>query len=73
MAKKLHISRDVIFKEGRAWQWKQEARADPVASVFDVEFLTVAAQGTVTDENAESEDAVEADIPNEGSPYQGAW
>lgn len=70
VAKKLHISRDVIFEEGRAWQWKQDARADPVASVFDVEYYTVAGQGTVTEEDAGSEEAVAAD---EGSLVQGAW
>lgn len=51
ISKKLHTSRDVIFEESRAWDWKQEARADPVTAVF-VEQYTVAGQGTVT-ENAD--------------------
>jgi len=66
LAKKLHISRDVIFEEARAWDWKEKARHDPVASVFDVEFYTVAGPGTVV----ENEAAQPAE-PEQGSPTQG--
>lgn len=67
VAKKLHISRDVIFEEARAWQWQGEAQPDPIASVFDVEFYTVARQGTETDEAAD----VTLSEPN--TPNQGQW
>ena len=74
VAKRLHISRDVIFEEGRAWQWKEDARADPVASVFDVEFYTVAGQGTVTEENVDNgADGGAAVLAGDESPPQGAW
>ena len=49
VTKKLHISRDVIFEEGQAWNWKQQTQAEPVSSVFDVEYYTVVGQGTVTE------------------------
>ena len=68
LAKKLHISRDVIFEEARAWDWKEKARHDPVASVFDVEFYTVAGPGTVIGNEA----AQPAD-QDQGSPAQGQW
>lgn len=49
VAKKLHISRDVIFEESRAWKWNQEAKSDAGTPVFEVEHYTIAGQGTVTD------------------------
>jgi hypothetical protein len=60
IAKKLHISRDVIFEEGKAWNWQGEAQPDPTASVFDVEFYTVAGQGTVTDSAVTKTEGAEA-------------
>jgi hypothetical protein len=39
--KNFHISRDVIFEEGQAWDWKQEVNTEPGSSVFDVEFYYV--------------------------------
>jgi len=68
LAKKLHISRDVIFEEARAWDWKEKARHDPVASVFDVDFYTVARPGTVIGNEA----AQPAD-QDQGSLAQGQW
>jgi hypothetical protein len=47
VAKKLHISRDVIFEESRAWKWNQEAPPNADIPVFDVEYYTIAGQGTV--------------------------
>jgi hypothetical protein len=47
VAKKLHISRDVIFQESKAWDWKQETRAGSATPVFDIEFYSVAGRGTV--------------------------
>jgi hypothetical protein len=62
VAKKLHISRDVIFEEGQAWDWKHEAGAEPVSSVFDVEFYSVVGQRTVTEAAAtKREDAAISD------------
>ena len=49
IAKKLHISRDVIFEESQAWDWMQEAWVDPATTVFEVEQYTVVVQGTVTE------------------------
>jgi hypothetical protein len=58
VAKKLHISRDVIFEEGHAWDWKREAGNEPVSSVFYVEFYSAVRQSTVTEAAAtEGEDA----------------
>jgi hypothetical protein len=37
VAKKLHISRDVIFEESKAWDWDAQTHVDPVTSVFEVE------------------------------------
>ena len=44
-----------------------------MASVFDVEFYTVAGQGTVTEGAAETEEIVEPVDPDQGSPSQGKW
>jgi hypothetical protein len=72
VTKKLHISRDVIFEESKAWEWKLEARADPVASTFDVEFYTVAGQGTVT-ENEGAEQVADPTDSDYESPSQVQW
>jgi len=62
----------LVFKD-----WKQEARADPVTSTFEVEHYTVAGQGTVTESETESaaatEETAEPVIPDQGSPSQGQW
>jgi hypothetical protein len=50
ISRKLHISRNVIFEESKGWDWKPHAQADPVTSVFDVEFYTVAGQGIVNNQ-----------------------
>jgi hypothetical protein len=74
VAKKLHISRDVIFEEGQAWDWKQEVGAEPVSSVFDVEFYSVVGQRTVTEAvTTEGGDAVISDDLVQNSPAQGEW
>jgi len=76
VAKKLHISRDVIFEENKAWDWNKDTQAEPVTSVLDVEFYTVAGRGTVT----ENQNAAEIDEGNAdsvahdlGSPSQVQW
>jgi hypothetical protein len=46
IAKKLHISRDVIFEERRAWDWKEQTRAEAVDSGFDVEYYSIVGQET---------------------------
>lgn len=75
ISRKLHISRDVIFEESKGWDWKPHAQADPVTSVFDVEFYTIAGQGTVNDQqNAEAaEDLWEHENEHQGSPAQSQW
>lgn len=50
VARKLHISRDVIFAENRAWKWNQEVESGIGSTVFEVEHFTIARQGTVTDD-----------------------
>jgi hypothetical protein len=65
VAKKLHISQDVIFEEGRAWDWKKEKGADSVDSGFDVEYFSVVGQGTVTEPGAGDVAAVPADPEQE--------
>jgi len=65
VAKKLHISRDVIFEEGRAWDWNLQGRSNAADSDFEVEQYTVVGRTTVTEE-------VEADAvsgePGQNSP-----
>jgi hypothetical protein len=76
VSKKLHVSRDVMFEENRAWEWTDQARGDPVASVFEVEQFTIAGQGIVSDEHdgvAEIEEIAEPVTPNHGSPPHGQW
>jgi len=73
VTKKLHISRDVIFEEGQAWDWKQQTRAEPVSSVFDVEYFTAAGQGPVTESAAEFDEAAVSDGSVQNSPAQGEW
>lgn len=80
VAKKLHISRDVIFQESKAWDWKQETRAGSATPVFDIEFYSVAGRGTVpaepaTPENSENAAAQLADpaTPDQQSPLQDDW
>ena len=74
MTKRLHVSRDVIFEENIGWNWKQNKQSDPVRSSFDVEFYTVARQGTVT-ENSENvtENAADPGSQSGGSPSQIQW
>lgn len=57
VAKKLHISRDVIFQENEAWKWSGADQADPVVSRFEVEFFTVVRQGTAADSGDSEEQA----------------
>lgn len=74
MAKKLHISRDVIFQESKAWDWKQETRAGSATPVFDIEYYSVAGRGTVP-ENSEDAAAQPADPAtlDQQSPLQDDW
>jgi hypothetical protein len=37
VSKRLHVSRDVICEENRAWKWGNQARDDHVASIFELE------------------------------------
>jgi hypothetical protein len=72
VTKRLHISRDVIFEESKAWEWNNEAQADRVASTFDVEFYTVAGQGTITEFEG-AEELTDPTLPDQGSPSQVQW
>jgi hypothetical protein len=75
VAKKLHISRDVIFEENGAWDWDDHAHVDPVTSVFEVEQFSLVGQNT----KAEFEVDAALDIEgmakpvtlDQGSPPQG--
>jgi hypothetical protein len=60
VAKKLTISRDVIFEENRTWDWDDQAHVDPVISVFEVEQFSIVGQ------NAEAEFEVDAAVDIEG-------
>jgi hypothetical protein len=44
IAKKLHISRDVIFEENKAWDWGAQTHVDPVTTVFEVEQFSIVRQ-----------------------------
>jgi hypothetical protein len=70
LAKKLHISRDVIFEENRAWKWSREASAEPSVSVFEVEYFTIAGQGTITDNGGSGSESEDADA---GMHSPGQW
>jgi hypothetical protein len=74
--KKLHVSRDVMFEENRAWKWTDQARGDPIASVFEVEQFTIARQGIVSAEHdgvAKIEEIAEPVTLNHRSPPHGQW
>jgi hypothetical protein len=76
VSKKLHVSRDVMFEENWAREWIDQARGDPVASVFEVEQFTIAGQRIVSAEHdgvAEIEEIVEPVTPNHGSPPHLQW
>jgi hypothetical protein len=62
VAKKLHISRDVIFVENRAWDWSGETQANTVVPEFEVEHYTIAGPGTVP-EAGNTEQMAEGDDP----------
>jgi hypothetical protein len=49
VTKKLHISRDVIFEENRAWDWSADSQANTAVLEFEVEHFTIAGPGTVTE------------------------
>jgi hypothetical protein len=68
VAKKLHISRDVVFEENRAWPWKEEARGESAVPTFEVEFFTVVGQGTVEEDSEVA--AADSENPDQGSPSQ---
>jgi hypothetical protein len=75
VGKKLHISRDVIFEESRAWDWNAEAQTNTAALGFEVEHYTIAGPGTVTEfgnaeEMAEGEDPFGAASAGPHSPGQ---
>ena len=42
VTKKLHISRDVMFEENRAWKWSEESPVEPAVPAFEVEHFTIA-------------------------------
>jgi hypothetical protein len=76
VSKKLHVSRYVMFEENRAWEWTDQARGDPIASVFEVEQFTIARQEIVGAEHdgvAEIEEITKPVTPNHGSPPHGQW
>jgi hypothetical protein len=66
-AKKLHVSRNVIFEESKPLDWQNSVHADPITSIPEVEQYTIVGQET---ENGE---IVEAGTPLQGSPQQGQW
>jgi hypothetical protein len=69
-----HISQDVIFEQGQAWDWKREAGNEPVSSMFDVEFYSAVRQRTVTEAaTTEGEDAEFSGDSVQNSPAQGEW
>jgi hypothetical protein len=69
IAKKLHISRDVIFEEAKTWDWIGTEQPGPSASVIDVEHYSIAGPGTATEsaEN-ETEETTAADDSDPQSP-----
>jgi hypothetical protein len=75
VAKKLHISRDVIFEENKAWDWDAQTHVDPVTSVFEVERFFVVGQNAEApfevDVAAEVGGIVEPATPVQGYPPQG--
>jgi len=69
VAKKLHISRDVIFAENRAWKWNQEVESGAGIPVFDVEHYIIAGQGTVTDgAGSDSQSMTESSVDSVAEP-----
>jgi hypothetical protein len=69
VAKKLHITRDVVFEEHRAWNWGEGIEKAMSDRVIEVEQFTIARQGTVTDSTqSDSEDlggqSVGAPVPS---------
>ena len=74
VAKKLHISRDVIFEEAKAWDWIGTDQPSPSTSVIDVEHYSIAGPGTAT-ESAENgtEETTTADDSDPQSPNQSQW
>ncbi|WVZ49000.1 hypothetical protein U9M48_000385 [Paspalum notatum var. saurae] len=47
VAKKLQVSRDVVFEEHRSWNWEEPGRSSKPPVTFDVEFFTVTESGTM--------------------------
>jgi len=74
VAKKLHISRDVVFEENRAWLWNEGDRSEPAVPTFDVEYFSVVGSGTITDD-AEQAAGISAGpvFQEQGSPSQDQW
>jgi transposase InsO family protein len=73
VAKKLHISRDVIFEEGRAWDWNHQDRLDSAVSEFDVEHYTVVGRATVTEADAVEGAAAVSGEQGQNSPVHDQW
>jgi hypothetical protein len=74
IAKKLHISQDVIFEENRTKRWNEEISDELAAPVFEVELYTIVGQGIVTDIGnlgVVSEDLAKSFAPDLGSPSPG--
>jgi hypothetical protein len=71
VAKKLHISRDVIFQENQCWDWEQGKQSTGLASEIDVEYFSIVGKPT---EPKNSENAAADPEPNDhGSPPQMNW
>ena len=74
VTKKLHISRDVMFEENRAWKWSEESPVEPAVPAFEVEHFTIAGQVTVTEgSGSDSEDSENPSVPDAASPSSGQW
>ena len=72
VSRKLHISRDVIFEEGRAWDWKKQTGVDSVDSGFSVEYYSVVGHETVP--NAAVQNQVpEAAVGDQSGAGEASW
>jgi hypothetical protein len=76
MAKKLHISQDIIFEENQTKRFNEEISNELAAPMFEVELYTIVGQGTITNSGnlgVVSEDLAKSFAPNLGSPSPGQW
>jgi hypothetical protein len=74
VAKKLHISRDVIFQENQCWDWEQGKQSTGLASEFDVEYFSIVGKLTEPENSEDAANAAADPEPNDhGSPPQINW